>query len=142
MRDLVRENLARERLGGAVGAFEHDDAEIAERAVEHAGEGIGHADAGRVRLSQIGEQFGREFGLRQRGRQLVDDAVDLAAECDGADRRMSGAWRRRQRDRAPLQLVVEHRDRRDFVPVVILRFDPEDRDGGHAVIARRSARQA
>ena len=53
MRDLVRENLARERLGGAVGAFEDDDAEIAERAVEHAGEGVGHVDAGRVRLSQI-----------------------------------------------------------------------------------------
>ena len=77
MRDFVRENLARERLGGAVGAFEHDDAEIAERAIEHAREGVGHADAGRVRLSQIGEQLGREFGLRQRGGELVDDAVDL-----------------------------------------------------------------
>ena len=51
MCDLVRENLARERLGGAVGAFEHDDAELAERAVEHTREGVGHADAGRVRLS-------------------------------------------------------------------------------------------
>ena len=59
-----------------------------------------------------------------------------AAECDGADRRMSRAWRRRQRDRAALQLVVEHRDRRDFVPVVILRFDPEHGDSRHAVIAR------
>ena len=136
MCDLVRENLACQRLGGAVGAFEHDNAEIAEGAVEHAGKGVRHAGAGCVRLSQIGEQFGREFGLRQRDRQLVDDAVDLAAECDGADWRMPRAWRARQRDRAPLQFVVEHGDRRDFVPVVILRFDPEDRDSRHAVILR------
>ena len=136
MRDLVREDLARKRLGRAVGAFEHDDAEVAERAVEHASEGIGHADARRVGASQIVEKFGREFGLRQRRRKLVEGGVNFAADLDRADRRVPGAWRRRHRDRAALQLVVEHRDGRDFVPVVILGFDPEHGDRRHAVFLR------
>ena len=72
MVDLVRENPARERLRCAVGAFEHDDAEIAEHPIEHARERVGHADAGRVGASQIREQFGCELGLRQRRRELVD----------------------------------------------------------------------
>ena len=35
-----------------------------------------------------------------------------------------------------VSVVVEHRTRADFLPVVILGVDPEDRDGRHVVVAR------
>ena len=136
VRDFVRENLARKRLRRAVGALEYDHAEVAQRAVEHASEGVGHGVARRVSASQILEKSGRELGLRQHGCKLVERAVNFAADLDGPDRRLPGTRRRRQRDRAALQLVVEHRDGRHFIPIVIFRFDPEHGDRRDAVLLR------
>ena len=54
----------------------------------------------------------------------------------GATGERSSAARGGQRHRARRQLLVEHRTRSDFVPVVIFGVDPEDGDGRHLVIAR------
>ena len=132
----MREDGAHERLCRAVGAFVDDKAEIAEGAVEHPCEGIGHADAGRVRLPQGGDQVYRKFSVRERRRQLVDHAGHVVADRDRADGGVSRTRWCRQRDRAALQIAVEHRDRRHFVPVVIFRLDPEHGHGGDAVFRR------
>ena len=52
-----------------------------------------------------------------------------------------GALEIRQRHGARLELGVEHGTASDFLPVVILGFDPENRDRRHAVLAFRSPRE-
>ena len=42
MGDFVRENVAGERLGRAIGALEHDDAEVAKEAIEQPGKRVRH----------------------------------------------------------------------------------------------------
>jgi len=126
MPQLVRKNAAHELFGGPIGALEHDHAKVAKQAIEQAGERVGHRVAGRVGILQVVEELGREFRLLQRCRELADGRGNLVAERDPADRDVSGAGGCGQRDRAPLQVGIEDRHRRDFVPIVIFRLDPED----------------
>ena len=68
--------------------------------------------------------------------ELVERRQDRIVEPDRRDRPRVHHQLAGQRDGARRQRLVEDRARPDLVPVVIFRVDPEDRDRGHAVLAR------
>ena len=101
-----------------------------------AAEGVGHAASRRVRLPQAVHDGGAKFGFGKELFDIGEDVEDRIVEADGGDRGWFDARPGRQRHALRRQLVVEHRTRPDFLPVVILGVDPEDRNGGYVVIAR------
>ena len=69
-------------------------------------------------------------------REVVDDLADRRVEDHVRDRHGVGGRTARQRDVAWLEPIVEHGAAAHLVPIVIFRFDPEDRDGWNVVLAR------
>ena len=133
---LAREHAADERLRRRIRRVVDDEAAIAEHLFDPAAERVGHAEARRVGAPQPRNHRLAEFRRGEQAFDFVEGFEDGVVERDGGDRGRFSAGPRRQRDRARRQLVVEHRARADFVPVVVLRVDPEDRDGRHVVVAR------
>jgi hypothetical protein len=111
-----------------------DEAQAAEQRFEPGAEGLGHACAGPVGSRQRVERVGRELRRRQRRAQAVDGREDRRVEQDRRDRDIAGVRRGAEADHAPAHLGVQHGARSDLLPVVVLRFHPEDRDGRNAVV--------
>ena len=97
---------------------------------------VGHAGAWRVDGSQIAHQRRSEFGRRQDALELVKRRDDRVVEPDGGDRARFQHQLGWERHGARRQRLVEDGARPDFVPVVILSLDPEDRHDRHLVLAR------
>ena len=139
--NFAREDRSGERFGGRIGTVEDHHAKIAGQSLDPPGERVGHAGAWTIRLAKIVQQLCGELGGRKRRRKLIDGSSDLVAETHMSDRRVSRPRGRRQRDRFPMKLRVEDRTGRDFVPVVIFGFHPEDRYRLHVVLGRHFLRK-
>ena len=132
---LASEEIGAKRLRGRVRRVEHDQAVAAEDAFEKTAEGVGHAGAGGISRAKVGEKGVAESGLRENLFEFRDDGGVLLIQPDGRHRNRIPGRPRREADRFWRHLGVEHRTRTNFIPVVVFRFNPEDRHGGHVMFA-------
>jgi hypothetical protein len=72
--ELRAEQIGHERLGCRVRAVEHDEPERAERPLEPAAEGLGHAAPARVVGAKSFDERARELRLRQRRAEIAHDS--------------------------------------------------------------------
>ena len=87
-------------------------------------------------MAQRRQQRFPELGGGKGLGQVSECVVNAVVESDGGDRYGIGAGTGGQRHRPRRQFAVEHGTRTHFLPVVILRVDPEDRDRRHLMVAR------
>ncbi len=112
-----------------------------EHLFEHAAEGLGGAQSRSVRTAGDVLNPRCELGRWQCRTERVHGARDACGPCERADRVRAGPVRRGRLDDAQRQLGVEDGRRADLVPVVILRVDPEDRDGARPVLPLDAGRE-
>ena len=119
----------------------HHQAARAEHLLEECAECISDSGARRVCAPEHREDLGPEFGVRQELPELVEGGRDGRIESDSRHWSRLTAQMSRQRNRLCTQRRVENRTRSHFVPVVILRVDPENGHTGDAVFMRDTLRQ-
>ena len=126
--ELTRKELRDEGFGRRVGRIVDDQAVGAEDRFDPLREGFGHAGARSIRTAQRGHQPVGELGLAEHRGELVQAVLDAFIQDQRRDRSFFGSFGLRKGDRVRLEARIEHRTACDFLPVVILGVDPENRD--------------
>ena len=83
-----------------------------------------------------------KVGGRERRLELGDGAIDAGVERQRRNGKLASALRRIQFDGLRLKGGVQHRDRMDFVPIVVLGVHPEHGHCPDAVLSRRRGARA
>ena len=137
---LPVEHRPGERLGRGIGRIEHDQAALAEHAVEPPAERLDQPGPGRVRRGEALEKRRGELRRRQGLPELLEQRADSLRQPHGRAR-PPGLRGEVQRDPVRLEVVVEDLAGADLVEVVVLGVHPEDRHRRHPVLGLHAPRE-
>ena len=130
---LAVEDRPGERLGRGIGRIEHDQAAVAEHAVEPPAERLDQPGPGCIRRGEALENRRGELRGRQGFPELIEQRADGLRQAYGRAR-PPGLRGEVERDPVQLEVVVEDLAGADLVEVVVLGVHPEDRHRDHPVL--------
>ena len=122
-------DLSSDPLQPLVQRIDQDQPIAPEESQHHPTEGLGKGASGRVGLSQVVEQPRDELRFGEGSGQLLEIVGDLGADLDAADRSALSRRTAGVGDLLEASFAIDDLGVVDLGKVMILRGDPEDRNG-------------